>query len=346
MTTFIQPKENYFKYILLFILTFITCLVAGAQWGNYNFLEISNWIYGWQYAVLILTFLSAHEFGHYFAARYYKINTSLPYYIPFPIPIVLNFGTFGAIIRMREPIQSKKALFDIGIAGPIAGYVVSLIFLIIGFMNLPTEYDIFKIHPEYLTEFGGSIPQIGLHFGDTLMFWLFKWLFVPNGGFMPPMNEIYHFPFLNVGWFGLFVTSMNLLPIGQLDGGHIVYAMFGRKVHYRIARSTMWFLVGIGAIGSVYEIYMFLQGTFNSQIMQSFQEYLYPKLHWVYQNYPFLSQFWAGWLLWGLIGKFFIKLHHPPAIDETPIGKGRMILGWFAIFMLISSFSINAIWIK
>lgn len=346
MTSITRKKENYFKYILLFILTFITCSVAGAQWGNYNFLEISNWIYGWLYAVLILTFLSAHEFGHYFAARYHGLNTSLPYYIPFPIPFVLNFGTFGAVIRMRAPIQSKKALFDVGISGPIAGFVVSIIFLFVGFMNLPTQYDIFRIHPEYLTEYGGTIPSIGLHFGDTLMFSLFKWLFVAEGRFMPPMNEIYHFPFLNVGWFGLFVTSMNLLPMGQLDGGHILYAMFGRKIHLIIARITMWALLVIGSLGSVYEVYMFLQGSFNSEIMLSIQKYLLPKLNWLYQTAPILSKFWAGWFLWGIIGKFFVKLHHPPALDETPIGKGRMLLGWFAIFMFLSSFSINAIWIK
>ena len=346
MSSSTTTQENKFKYILLFVLTFITCSAAGAQWGNYNFLEISNWVYGWQYAVLILTFLSAHEFGHYFAARYYRINTSLPYYIPFPIPFILNFGTLGAIIRMREPIRSKKALFDIGIAGPIAGYVVSLIFLVIGFMDLPTQYDIFRIHPEYLIEYGGTIPPIGLHFGDTLLFSFLKWLFVSEGEFMPPMNEIYHFPFLNVGWFGLFVTSMNLLPMGQLDGGHIIYSMFGRKTHYRIAQITMWLLLIIGIIGSLYEVYIFLHGTFNSEIMLTIQNYLYPKLDWLYKTYPFLSQFWAGWFLWGIIGKFFVKLHHPPTLDETPIGKGRMILGWFAIFMLISSFSINAIWIR
>lgn len=346
MTTLSKPKENYFKYILLFILTFITCSVAGAQWGNYNFFEISNWIYGWLYAVLILTFLSFHEFGHYFAARYYGLNTSLPYYIPFPVPFVLNFGTLGAVIRMREPIQSKKALFDIGIAGPLAGFIVSIIFLLIGFAYLPNQYDIFRIHPEYLAEFGGVIPSTGLHFGDTFIFSFFRWLFVPEGRFMPPMNEIYHFPFLNVGWFGLFVTSMNLLPMGQLDGGHILYAMFGRKKHLIIARITMWVLLFIGTLGSVYEVYVFLQGSFYSEIMLGIQHYLYPKLDWLYKSAPILSQFWAGWFLWGIIGKFFVKLHHPPTMDESPIGMGRMVLGWFAIIILLSSFSINAIWIK
>lgn len=346
MYEYYQKRENYFKYIILFILTFITCSLAGAQWGNYNFLEITNWVYGWLYAVLILTFLSFHEFGHYFAARYYGLKTSLPYYIPFPIPYVLNFGTLGAIIRMREPIHTRKALFDIGFYGPFAGFVVSIIFLLIGFMDLPTKYDILRIHPEYLTDFGGQIPEIGLHFGDTLIFSLFRWLFVSEGQFMPPMNEIYHFPFLNVGWFGLFVTSMNLLPIGQLDGGHIIYAMFGSKIHYKISRATVWLLILIGSIGLLNELYLFLQETFYSNIMISIQDFLLPKLAWLFTNYPFLSQVWAGWLVWGLIGKFFVKVHHPPVLVDEPIGKTRFWLGIFAIIMFLTSFSINAIWIR
>ena len=96
----------------------------------------------------------------------------------------------------------------------------------------------------------------------------------------------------------------------------------------------------------IYEVYIFLQGSFNSEIMIGIQTFLYPKLDWLYKSVPILSQFWAGWFLWGIIGKFFVKLHHPPAVDESPIGTGRMVLGWFAIIMLISSFSINAIWIK
>ncbi len=341
-----STKERYWKYILLFALTFITCMMAGTQWSNKNYLEVTNWSYGITYAILILTFLSFHEFGHYFASKSHKINTSLPYYIPFPVPIVLNFGTFGAIIRMRQPIPNRESLFDIGIAGPISGYIVSLIFLIIGIINLPSQNAIFAIHPEYITQFHSTIPDTGLHFGDTLLYHFLLKLLVPTGKFIPPMNEIYHFPFLNVGWFGLFVTTMNLLPIGQFDGGHILYAMFGSKIHYRVARITMWILVILGAIGSINEVYMFLQDNYNSTIMQNIQAFLVPRIAILYQHFPILQEFWSGWLVWGLIGKFVVKLKHPSALDDTPISKNRMLLGWFAAFMLISSFSFNAIFFK
>lgn len=347
MDNITYKRENYWKYILLFILTFLTCMMAGTQWANKDYLEVNNWEVGVTYAILILTFLSFHEFGHYFAARYHKVRTTLPYYIPFPVPIVLNFGTFGAIIRIKEPIPSRKALFDIGIAGPLAGYIVSVIFLIIGVLNLPTYNDIIAIHPEYLTQFGGGIPDVGLHFGDTLLYHLLIKILVPTGHFIPPMNEIYHFPFLNVGWFGLFVTTMNLLPIGQLDGGHILYSMFGRKVHSRVARITMWIMVIIGSIGSLNELYMFLKDSnFNSSLMLTIQSTIVTKLAVLYNHFPLLQEFWSGWLIWGLIGKFFIKLDHPAAMDETQISKNRMLLGWFAFFMLISSFSFNALFFK
>lgn len=342
----IFKTDSYWKYILLFILTFITCTMAGAQWAYKNYLEVTNWQYGLTYAILILTFLSVHEFGHFFAAKSHNVQTTLPYYIPFPVPIVLNFGTFGAIIRIKQRIPSRKALFDIGIAGPLAGFIVCVIFLIVGFIFLPSKQDILAIHPEYLQQFGGNIPDTGLHFGNTLLYSILNKLIVPAGKFLPPMNEIYHFPFLNVGWFGLFVTSMNLLPIGQFDGGHIFYSMFGSKIHFRIARITMWVLITLGAIGSINEIYMFLQSDYNSKIMLNLQSYIVPKIKTLYSAFPILQEFWSGWLLWGLIGKFFVKLKHPPAEIEEPIGRNRMILGWFALFMLISSFSFNAIFFK
>lgn len=339
-------KESYSRYILLFVLTFLTCTIAGAQWSYKNYLEITNWQYGLTYAILILSFLSAHEFGHYFAARYHNVKTTLPYYIPFPVPITLNFGTFGAIIRIKQPIPSRKALFDIGITGPIAGFIVSTIFLIIGLIFLPSKADILAIHPEYILQNGGNIPNTGLHFGNTLMYSLLSNLIVPAGKFIPPMNEIYHFPFLNVGWFGLFVTSMNLLPIGQFDGGHIFYSMFGTKIHYRIALITMWVMIVLGAIGSVNEVYMFFHQDFNSTIMISMQSFIFNLLGPIYSKFPILQEFWSGWLLWALIAKFLVKLKHPPAQIEEPIDKKRMLLGWFAIFMLISSFSHNALFFR
>jgi membrane-associated protease RseP (regulator of RpoE activity) len=287
-----------------------------------------------------------HEFGHYFAARAHNVKSTLPYYIPFPVPILLNFGTFGAIIRIKQQIPNRKALFDIGLAGPLPGFFASLIFLIIGFILLPTKEQILQLHPEYITQFGGNIPDTGLHFGNTLLYSILSDLIIPNGKFIPPMNEIYHFPFLNVGWFGLFVTTMNLLPIGQFDGGHILYAVLGKEKHLKIARITMWVLIIIGAIGSVNEVYMFLNEDYNSEILLKIQQILSPPIEKLYSKFPLLQEFWSGWLLWGIIAKFLVKLKHPPVADEQPLDNKRKWLGLIALFMLISSFSFNALFFK
>jgi len=339
-------KEKYSIYILLFVFTFITCMIAGAQWQNKNFTEVLNWKYGLTYTVLLLTFLSAHEFGHYFASRYYGIRTTLPYYIPFPFPIMLNFGTMGAVIRIKEPVTTRKALFDIGIAGPIAGYIVCCIFLIIGFSTLPDINYIYQIHPEYLQHGNGAIPPTGLHFGDTLLYSLFaKWFANPNG-FLPPMNEMYHYPFLNVGWFGLFVTTLNLLPMGQLDGGHITYAIFGTKGHYAISRAFFWLLLILGLLGLSYDWHLYLEEVKKTDVLVGIGNSIYLFFKQFFNSFPILKGMWSGWLVWALLAKFILKLKHPPVENEEDIGKLRKVLGVFALFMLVSSFSFNAIYLK
>ncbi|MEN6511064.1 MAG: site-2 protease family protein [Chloroherpetonaceae bacterium] len=338
-------KEKYSKYIWLFIFTFITCMISGAQWQNKNIMEILNWQYGITYAILILTFLSSHEFGHYFAARYYGIQTTLPYYIPFPFPIALNFGTMGAVIRIKEPVTSKKALFDIGIAGPIAGFIVCCIFLIIGLETLPGKEYIYQIHPEYLQNGNGAIPMSGLYFGDTLLYSLFSKLFANPNGFLPPMNEIYHYPFLNVGWFGLFVTAMNLLPMGQLDGGHITYSIFGTKGHYAVSRAFFWLLLILGLLGAMYEWYLYLDETNATTILTGFGRSIYLFFQYFFAKFPILKGMWTGWLVWAILAKFVIRLKHPPVENEDDIGTPRKMLGILALLMLLGSFSINAIYI-
>lgn len=209
--------------------------MAGVAWLNRDPMDIANFHLGLTYSILILTFLTFHEFGHYFAARIHKVDVTLPYYIPFPM--ILNpFGTMGAVIRMRQQVNSRKALFDIGIAGPIAGFIVAAGMLIYGMTHLPPFEYIYDIHPEYQTT---GVPTNGFAFGPNLLFIIFAKLFTSSPSvFLPPMNEIYHYPFLCVGWFGLLVTALNLLPVGQLDGGHIVYAIFKGKSKY-VARTFL-----------------------------------------------------------------------------------------------------------
>lgn len=337
-------KKKYILNIILFIATFITCLVAGTQWANKNPLEIQNWHNGVLYAILILTFLSSHEFGHYFASRHHKVDSTLPFFIPAIFPDFL-FGTFGAVIKTRSPIRTRKALFDIGISGPLAGFVVCLAFLVIGFATLPPMEFIYTIHPNYMVN-KGAIPPVGIYFGDTLLFSLLSGIFSGPGVWIPPMNEIYHYPFLCVGWFGLFVTALNLLPIGQLDGGHILYSMIGDK-QGKIARVLWWimFLIGFNAI------FLLLEELFQAQLPNTWyiaiQDKVLPFVGWLKNSIPLYFTFWGGWLFWSLMTRIFIKIDHPDIVDMTEeLGRGRMILGYLAFIILILSISYNGIYIK
>lgn len=327
----------------LFIVTFLSCMIAGALWAGKDFTDIANWHFGLTYAILIMTFLTAHEFGHYFAARKHEVDSTLPYFIPMPLPQYMLFGTFGAVIKTRTPIPTKKALFDIGVSGPIAGFVVCCAFLIYGLLNLPMKSSIYLIHPNYLLE-GGIIPNHGLHFGDTIFFTYLSQIFANPKGWLPPMNEIYHYPFLCVGWFGLFVTSLNMLPIGQLDGGHVTYALFGNKQRI-IARIFWWFLIFIG-IGAMLEIfYILLQDDSPNRLLMTLQRTFLPSLEWLKHYIPWYFNGWGGWLFWAIITKLFIKLDHPVVDEGQQLDTKRKVIAWIAIIILLLSFSYNGLYL-
>jgi membrane-associated protease RseP (regulator of RpoE activity) len=339
-----KVKKRYILHIVLFLATLITTIIAGTQWAMKDPHEISNWIYGIQYSLLILAFLTAHEFGHYFASLYHKVDATLPFYIPVPIPDLMFFGTFGAVIKTHSPIPNRKALFDIGASGPIAGFIVAFIILLIGFIFLPDKNTIYQFHPDYIIN-NGYIPNTGLHFGDNLLFYGFKYLFASPDKWIPPMNEIYHYPFLCVGWFGMFVTALNLIPIGQLDGGHIFYAMFGKKQH--LIAKIFWILIllaGFGALFNILREYLELENNPNTLII-FLQDYLLPILRYINSNLQFIFWGWGGWLFWAIITRIVIKLPHPEIHNDEPIGLFRHILGWICIIILILTFSFNGIYI-
>ncbi len=309
-------KEDIFRsYIiplLLFLTTFVTTTIAGAFWivPVVGGLEVSQISEGIPYSISILAILGFHEFGHYFASRFHGVRATLPYFIPFPtLAGMLNFGTMGAVIRTKSPIYNRRALFDIGIAGPIAGFVISVIVLAYGFHNLPGKEFILNIHPDYdLPSYGTG--SISLAFGENLLFIIFRDLFANSpDGFIPPMSEIYHYPYLCAGWFGLFVTALNLLPVGQLDGGHIIFGMFGEKVQEKVAWIAMFFLLFAGGLGVINQFY-------DTGITIG----------------------WTGWFVWALLLYFVIKVKHPPVYDDQPLGAGRMIIGYFGILVFILSF--------
>ena len=150
--------------------------------------NLSNFHYGLTYSILILFVLSSHEFGHYFAAKIHKVTVTLPYFIPFPFIFLNPFGTMGAVIKMRSPSRTRKALFDIGIAGPVAGFIASFFILVYGMTHLPDIYYLYSIHPEYMST---GIPITGFSFGTTLLYKGLSLLLVHSPGvFLPPMNEI------------------------------------------------------------------------------------------------------------------------------------------------------------
>ena len=181
----------------------------GGEW-------IAAWAwYGAPYALSLLLILLSHEMGHWFAARYYQVRASLPYFLPMPLTLV---GTLGAFIRIRSPFPNRKALLDVGLAGPFAGFIVCLPVLALG----------------VATSRSGPLEPGGLQFGEPLAFQFFAWAFGPA---VPEGQALYLSPIGLAAWFGLLLTAINLLPMGQLDGGHALYAVFRRKA-LRISRSV------------------------------------------------------------------------------------------------------------
>lgn len=337
-----KKKPGILLNIVLFILTFVSCSIAGVSWMMKDYTALENITVGFQYAVLMMGFITAHEFGHYIAARIHRVDASLPYYIPMPFVSMFPFGTMGAVIKTRSPIPSRKALFDIGVAGPLAGFVVCLVYLIVGFATLPTIEYLYQIHPEY-SKFGGLIPTFGMYFGDTIIFTVLQHFFQNPNGFMPPMNEVYHYPFLCVGWFGLFVTAMNLLPIGQLDGGHILYSMYGR-LQGKVARIVVGLMIFI-SIGGFMEILASLVIEERPDALYEFLRSIILSLNTFLREYaPWYLQGYGGWIFWAVLAKFFFRYDHPPIEDQTPLDTKRMVIGWLAVVVFILSISYNGIY--
>ena len=374
-------SDRAWLHLLLFVLTLASTIYAGTLWVNRApFYETAGqwhmWLDGLRYAVPLLGFLTVHEFGHYFAARNHGINTSLPYYIPFPFN---GIGNFGAVIRIREPIPSMRTLFDIGAAGPVAGFVVALGILLYAFATLPPpEYlldqpghEAVKAHIEQHGTFPEEPPSLDdaeeetsvLVVGQTPLFWALSQLF-DN---VPPMYEIYHYPVLFAGWLGLFFTALNLLPVGQLDGGHVLYALFGARWHRRLARLFVWILLLSGSIGFMEGIRPALldyTAWGNELAWAGLAGILYLYNRSVFRKAPVLQLLslgtllagtglaqleWAGlhtigysgWLVWTLLILWLIRVEHPPVRRREPLSPARRWLGYLCIVIFISSFSLQ-----
>jgi membrane-associated protease RseP (regulator of RpoE activity) len=306
----------WLKHIFWFLVTFVTATLTGAvplfflerllpeipepeTWGQTFSLIVSIPVFylqavenllslmsehpellrdGLYYSVSLLFILTCHEFGHYIACRIYRIDASLPYFLPSPPLIAV--GTFGAFIRIREPLPSRRAIFDIGVAGPIAGFIALIPVAIIGIYNAQPVPD-------------GAVSQYV--FNDPLLLRLLGWLMNVD------VANSYTNPFYTTAWLGLLVTSLNLIPAGQLDGGHAVYAVFGKRWHSLIAR-------GAFAVMLVFTV-----------------------LGFVYYHSP------SG-ILFMVILAIMLRVGHPEPYDDTPLDPKRRVVAALTLLVFILSF--------
>lgn len=205
--------------LALFVATVLTTLFVGAiMEGAQPLADPWSLFLGVPFSASLLLILGFHELGHYLAARAYGVHVSLPYFIPLPLP---PMGTMGAVIRMRSPIPNRKVLFDIGIAGPLLGLLLAVPVLSIGLMLSPVK----------------AVSGVVWQEGNSLAYFFLKWLIK---GPIPEGSDVMLHPMALAGWLGFFVTVLNLMPLSQLDGGHIVYAVFGRG-----HRKIVWVFLGV-----------------------------------------------------------------------------------------------------
>ncbi|MFZ0657971.1 MAG: site-2 protease family protein [Candidatus Binataceae bacterium] len=285
--------------LALFAVTLLTTTMAGAYMAGaelplrHPIAFVANLAMGLSFSIPLMAILLAHEMGHYVTARRNGVNTSLPYFIPAPYPSVFFIGTFGAFIRLRQMPQSRRMMFDIGAAGPWAGMMVALPCVIIGL-------HLSDIQP--LTQSAG-----GLELGNSLLFYgLSRWML----GVDPNLVNVNLHPIAFAGWLGFLVTMLNLLPSGQFDGGHVLYALTPR--HHR--KISTLFVVGC--------VLMF------------------------FVPLALGRTYWAGWLLWAVIA-VVLGLGHPSTVDrDAPLGRGRTFSAWLTIALFIVTFMPNPIWIS
>jgi membrane-associated protease RseP (regulator of RpoE activity) len=272
--------------VALFLATLLTTTMAGAYSAGAPVLlgvpaSLPNLTAGLPFSIPLMLILFAHEMGHYLTSRRYGVDSSLPYFIPAPFPSIFFVGTFGAFIRMRRPPRTRREMFDIGAAGPWAGFVVAVVATAIGLAR------------SQVTPLDTS--QGGLFLGNSMLFWGVSRAVL---GVDPNSVNVNVHPIALAGWIGLLVTAINLLPVGQLDGGHVVYSLLGGRWH-RIVSRAAW--IGCGLMALV----------------------------------PYLLHltFWGGWLLWFvlLIG---LGLGHPATTDSDIPLKGSRRIGAFATIVL------------
>ena len=297
-----RPGRYPVLNVLLFLATLASAIFVGAglsgDVGSGSLRDVA--LAGLPYGAAIVGILLAHEMGHYLQARAWKVETTLPYFIPMPF----SFGTLGAVIRLRSKMPDRNAVLDIGAAGPIAGLVVAIPLYVWGIAhsevhpvpemvatNTTSLWSMLlaKLHGQALVWGGG--PDGTMVFGDSILTWGLEKLIV---GTPPPGHDVFIHPVALAAWLGLFITTLNLIPIGQLDGGHVIYALLGGERAHRASRLLSWALFAAGVFVSL------------------------------------------NWLAWWAITRLVVGLRHPPAEAEGPLtpGRRRVALASLALFAL------------
>jgi membrane-associated protease RseP (regulator of RpoE activity) len=298
--------------VALFLATVLTTLVAGASQsavrlpaadaGLASALSEAGAIAvaGLPFATSLIGILLCHEMGHYLLARAHRVDSTLPFFIPVPLGPV---GTFGAVIRIRSALPSRRATLDIGAAGPFAGFAVALPLLAWGIAHSEvravgdvvlerSNTGLVSILGSWLG--GEHLVVSGVQsFGDSLVTWGVQRLVL---GELPPGTDVFLHPVAFAAWIGLFVTTLNLIPLGQLDGGHVTYALLGRRGARAFSQVVSWGLLVAGLF-----------------------------LCW-------------NWLLWWALTRLVVGYDHPPALEELPLDPGRRALAVAALLLFAATF--------
>ena len=319
-------SSNWIINVLLFIVTFFSMMLMGVDippeafsGGESSTIRIlfQNILTGWPFAVSMMGILFAHEMGHYLMCRYYKVPATLPFFIP--APLISPLGTLGAFIAMRGIPRNKRVLFDVGVAGPLAGLVIAIPVLFIG------------LSLSHLGEIGPAAPGTsGLLEGNSIFYLFSKYIMfgrllpepVSMGGLTPVLYWLFYFftgqpipfngldvqldPVALAGWAGLLVTALNLVPVGTLDGGHVAYGLFGEKAR-RIFPIAIGALIALSFLPSLLTLSL---GAFN-----------------------------FSWLLWVFILFWLGNVRTQPLDDITPLDGKRRALGFFMLVLFILLFT-------
>jgi membrane-associated protease RseP (regulator of RpoE activity) len=296
------------RNLVLFLLTVLSVfyvggLIAAPPGEDASFAALLRPAYlahAASFAVPLLAILLTHEFGHFFAARYHRVPASFPYFIPFPF---FPFGTMGAVIAMQGPIRSRNALLDVGASGPLAGLVVAIPTL---FWGLAQSTLIKASSSNYVQE------------GQSLFYWLAKRLVF---GPIPEGYDVLLHPTAFAAWGGLFLTMLNLLPWGQLDGGHIAYSLVGER-HHTLALWLRRGLLALFALNLLRFVEPVLSGRSEMPLALAISN----------------SIFWLVWfVVLGVIGRFSGDWRHPPC-EPGQMSTARRVVGWLCMALFVALF--------